>query len=209
LAGSRGMEGFERVEKALKWLFGHRKPISRKGLTDAIGAVADALEQVGDPRAAEIRRLRVERLPGQYLVRYGSDEPFRSVPYPVNNKIEQQRAHRRAVDLLAMHVRILLCVQCPLCVAGIRTIEPLGGGIRSLCLLCDYRSWVYRPLDWPGNLVRLAEAFRAGEDCGFALRDALLEAGQPQLANCVDPPADKPHVKQCLLDFLIGPRASG
>lgn len=33
--------------------------------------------------------------------------------------------------------------------------------------------------EYPSTVVALARAFRAGEDCAFALHDALLEAGHP------------------------------
>ena len=36
---------------------------------------------------------------------------------------------------------------------------------------------------YPTAVLRLAEAFRAGETCGPGLHDALLEAGHPGLAN--------------------------
>lgn len=36
---------------------------------------------------------------------------------------------------------------------------------------------------WPTEVVRLAKALRAGEDCAFAMRDALLDAGFPELAE--------------------------
>lgn len=36
---------------------------------------------------------------------------------------------------------------------------------------------------WPTDVVRLARALRAGEDCAFAMRDALLDAGFPELAE--------------------------
>jgi hypothetical protein len=39
------------------------------------------------------------------------------------------------------------------------------------------------PAAWPTTVVRLAEALRAGTDCAYALRDALLEAGYPELAE--------------------------
>jgi hypothetical protein len=43
------------------------------------------------------------------------------------------------------------------------------------------------PATWPTEVVRLAEAARAGADCLFALHDALLEAGYPELAeHCHD-----------------------
>jgi hypothetical protein len=35
----------------------------------------------------------------------------------------------------------------------------------------------------PVAVVQLAQAYLSGEDCGFALRDALLEAGKPEMAE--------------------------
>ncbi|MBY0525942.1 MAG: hypothetical protein K2R98_21290 [Gemmataceae bacterium] len=37
---------------------------------------------------------------------------------------------------------------------------------------------------WPEVVTRLAEAAASGVDCDFALHDALLEAGHPDLAAC-------------------------
>jgi hypothetical protein len=42
---------------------------------------------------------------------------------------------------------------------------------------------VEAPRDWPLNVVELATAIYQGEDCGFALHDALTEAGQTELAE--------------------------
>ncbi len=54
---------------------------------------------------------------------------------------------------------------------------------------------------WPSAVVKLAEASYAGEDCAFALRDALLEAGHPELAEHF---ADKDHPKGCwAVDLLL------
>ncbi|MBY0525267.1 MAG: hypothetical protein K2R98_17805 [Gemmataceae bacterium] len=39
-----------------------------------------------------------------------------------------------------------------------------------------------RPL-WPASLLALAEAQYAGEPCAFALHDALLDAGHPEIAE--------------------------
>lgn len=39
------------------------------------------------------------------------------------------------------------------------------------------------PPIWPTDVVRLAGALHAGEDCAFALHDALLDAGYPELAE--------------------------
>jgi len=39
------------------------------------------------------------------------------------------------------------------------------------------------PAPWPSTVIQLAEALHAGEDCAFALRDALHEAGYPELAE--------------------------
>ena len=39
------------------------------------------------------------------------------------------------------------------------------------------------PSSWPTSIVQLADALYNGQDCGFALHDALLEAGHPELAE--------------------------
>jgi hypothetical protein len=40
-----------------------------------------------------------------------------------------------------------------------------------------------QPASWPPALVQLARAYLGGAECGFALHDALLETGKPELAE--------------------------
>jgi hypothetical protein len=57
-------------------------------------------------------------------------------------------------------------------------------------------------LEWPGTVLRLAEALYSGAEGAFALRDALLEAGDPELAEHFSAPA---HPKGCwALDRILG-----
>jgi hypothetical protein len=59
------------------------------------------------------------------------------------------------------------------------------------------------PPSWPSSVVTLAEAIYAGEDCSFALRDALLEAGHPELAEHFAKEAW--HPKGCwVVDLVLG-----
>lgn len=54
----------------------------------------------------------------------------------------------------------------------------------------------------PSNAIHLAQALYNREDCGFALHDALLEAGHPDLADHF---RDKKHPKGCwALDLILG-----
>jgi hypothetical protein len=58
------------------------------------------------------------------------------------------------------------------------------------------------PPSWPASVVNLAAALYAGEDCSFALRDALLEAGHAELAEHF---TEKDHPKGCwVVDLLLG-----
>jgi len=58
------------------------------------------------------------------------------------------------------------------------------------------------PPSWPAPVVKLAEALYAGEDCSFALHDALLEAGHPELAEHF---REKEHPKGCwVVDMILG-----
>jgi hypothetical protein len=56
---------------------------------------------------------------------------------------------------------------------------------------------------WPTTVIDLARAYAKGEDCGFALHDALLEAGRTEEAKAFQSP-DHPlrfkTVKQILGD---------
>jgi eukaryotic-like serine/threonine-protein kinase len=49
--------------------------------------------------------------------------------------------------------------------------------------------------DWPAAVVELAKSFEAGQDCNFALYDALVEAGEPTLAEHFRGPWS--HPKDC------------
>lgn len=52
------------------------------------------------------------------------------------------------------------------------------------CDTCSGRGWLPgSPVAFPAPVVSLAESLYAGEDCAFALHDALLDAGQEELAR--------------------------
>lgn len=56
---------------------------------------------------------------------------------------------------------------------------------------------------WPASVLALAEAVYAGQDCGFALHDALLEAGAPELAEHLRQSTE--HPRGCwAVDFILG-----
>jgi len=58
------------------------------------------------------------------------------------------------------------------------------------------------PDHWPSPVIQLAEALYKGQDCGFALHDALLETGHPDLAQHFQ---EKDHPKGCWgLDLILG-----
>lgn len=58
-----------------------------------------------------------------------------------------------------------------------------------------------KPRGFSANVRHLAEAFAAGEDCAFALHDALCEDGQPELAEHFHPTKKLPchHGEFCLV----------
>lgn len=59
------------------------------------------------------------------------------------------------------------------------------------------------PQSWPATLTQLANALYNGEDCGFALHDALLEAGHPELAEHFR--QEQSHPKGCwVVDVVLG-----
>lgn len=59
------------------------------------------------------------------------------------------------------------------------------------------------PDHWPSNVTKLADALYNGQDCGFALHDALLEAGHPELAEHFR--QEQSHPKGCwLVDVVLG-----
>jgi len=56
---------------------------------------------------------------------------------------------------------------------------------------------------WPTTVIQLADALSNGQDCGFALHDALLDAGHSQLAEHFR--QEQTHPKGCwVLDLLLG-----
>jgi len=58
------------------------------------------------------------------------------------------------------------------------------------------------PQEWPAAVLQLADALYSGGDCAFALHDALLEAGHPELAEHFGAPV---HPKGCwALDRILG-----
>lgn len=59
------------------------------------------------------------------------------------------------------------------------------------------------PAQWPSTVVMLAEAFRNGEACRFALHDALLDAGHTDLAEHFR--ETKEHPDRCwVLTLILG-----
>jgi hypothetical protein len=59
------------------------------------------------------------------------------------------------------------------------------------------------PAHWPAAVIQLAEALYAGEDCGFALHDALVEAGHAELAEHFR--HAQWHPKGCwVVDLILG-----
>lgn len=58
------------------------------------------------------------------------------------------------------------------------------------------------PDAWPRSVTQLAHALQAGEDCAFALRDALLDLGVPEIAEHFD---SRNHPNECwALSLLCG-----
>jgi hypothetical protein len=64
----------------------------------------------------------------------------------------------------------------------------------------------FRPLpgvvQWPSTVLHLADALYNGQECGFALHDALLDAGHPDLAEHFH--QEQQHPKGCwALDLIL------
>lgn len=59
------------------------------------------------------------------------------------------------------------------------------------------------PEFWPSNVVLLAQALYEGQDCDYALHDALEEAGHPELAEHFR--QREHHPKGCwVVDLILG-----
>lgn len=57
--------------------------------------------------------------------------------------------------------------------------------------------------EWPTAVKELASAFQSAPECGFALQDALLEAGHPELAEHFSQETE--HPRGCwVLDLVMG-----
>jgi len=58
---------------------------------------------------------------------------------------------------------------------------------------------------WPSTVLQVADALHQGQDCGFALHDALLDAGHADLADHFH--KEKSHPKRCwALKLILGKR---
>jgi hypothetical protein len=58
------------------------------------------------------------------------------------------------------------------------------------------------PGHWPSTVIQLAESLYNGQDCSFALHDALLEAGHAELAEHFN---ENNHPKGCwVMDMILG-----
>lgn len=56
---------------------------------------------------------------------------------------------------------------------------------------------------WPDTIRQLAESLYGGEDCAFALHDALLDVGEMDLAQHFAEPGR--HPKGCwAVDLILG-----
>jgi hypothetical protein len=80
------------------------------------------------------------------------------------------------------------------------------GSITAVCLFRELFGNPFRRValaaDLSTSVLQLAEALYAGEPCHFALHDALLEAGHPELAGHFHEPE---HPKGCwALDLILG-----
>jgi hypothetical protein len=59
------------------------------------------------------------------------------------------------------------------------------------------------PPSWPSTVVQFAGSLYAGQDCAFALHDALLEAGHAELAEHFR--EEKSHPKGWwVVDMILG-----
>jgi len=80
--------------------------------------------------------------------------------------------------------------------------EGAASYVEDPCLVCGGQGFQpgVRP-DLPSAVMQLAEALYAGADCHFAVHDALLDNGQPELAEHFAAPE---HPKGCwLLDLIL------
>jgi len=91
---------------------------------------------------------------------------------------------------------------------GLHVRFVMDSRLATICdLLRDICGNPYRPYpsppSWPLPVVKLAESLYAGEDCSFALHDALLEAGHPELAEHFA--KEQGHPKGCwVVDMILG-----
>lgn len=88
-----------------------------------------------------------------------------------------------------------------MCLGGSTRSHPEQGELLRHIVGNPFHPYVAPP-QWSSAIVHLAEALYNGDDCTFALVDALEEAGHPELAEHF---REKEHPKGCwALDVLLG-----
>jgi hypothetical protein len=93
--------------------------------------------------------------------------------------------------------------------AAVRAAEDTGLERRYQCQLIreifgnPFRA-LAMPTYWPAAVVALAAAWDTGQDCGFALHDALLDGGLTEMAEHFRDP-QRGHPKGCwVVDLILG-----
>ena len=114
---------------------------------------------------------------GRRFVRCGRCHGAGWLPGPkCDNCCEEEAAYRiltTAGETLLVEADSLTEAKAKATAAGHEIVGPR-------CCICHGTGL---PFLWPSAVIQLAESVRAGEDCCFALHAALLEFGQPTLAE--------------------------
>lgn len=141
---------------------------------DAVVGLREAIEDWSEP--AEAPTLRMDTRAD--LLRHIVGNPFRPVALPTE-----------------------ACGRCDKGWITTALRDEDGEASRTTKERCDCKDGVR--LTWPIVVVQVAEAVYAGQEAAFALRDALLDAGHPDLADHFV--GDETHPKGCwALDLIMG-----
>jgi len=130
--------------------------------------------------------------------------------------VAKRTAAGAALALLRMHDSTTLESDAATVAGGVTETLKVGpyevwtDNVKAMvCRQCNLLRHLFNPFEkhrsevWPATAITLAEALYAGEPCGFALHDALLEAGHLALAEHFQ--AEPCHPKGCwALDRILG-----
>jgi hypothetical protein len=124
--------------------------------------------------------------------------------YAAEKAAAAARQTAEAADGAAQEMTLIALLQHITDIAPPRSARGNPEDLRAFFAKCARWATVGNTPAWAGSVVQLAESLYAGADCSFALHDALLEAGEAEMAQHFQ---EKEHPKGCwALDLILGKR---